>query len=84
MDGIHKISNITSDQVIYRTEPDKDGKVCEIHKLVADREYVADGREHGLVDIFTGVIVNQAEYDSIMLHGYYPVHDGFAENYEQA
>ena len=63
MDTIHKISNITSDEVILNT-------TCKIHKLIADREY-----EDGTIDKQTTCIVNQAEYEEIKEHGYYHVYD---------
>lgn len=70
MDTIHKISNITSDEVILNTIRESDGKACKIHKLIADREY-----EDGTIDKQTTCIVNQAEYEEIKEHRYYHVYD---------
>ena len=70
MNTIHKISNITSDKVTFRTARESDGKVCELHELIADRTY-----EDGTVDKQTTCIVNQREYEEIQEYGYYNVYD---------
>lgn len=70
MNTIHKISNITSDKVIFSCVRETDGKVCELHHLIADRAY-----ENGTIDKQTSCIVNQAEYEEIQKHGYYHVYD---------
>lgn len=70
MNTIHKISNITSDEVIFSTVRESDGKICEIHKLIADRAY-----EDDTIDKQTTCIVNQAEYEEIQEHGYYHVYE---------
>ncbi len=70
MNTIHKISNITSDKVIFRTARESDGKVCELHELIADRTY-----EDGTVDKQTTCIVNDYEYEEIQKYGYYNVYE---------
>ena len=70
LNTIHKISNITSDEVTFSHIRESDGKVCEIHKLIADRTY-----EDGTTDKQTTCIVNQAEYEDIQKYGYYRVWD---------
>ncbi len=70
MNTIHKISNITSDKVISKTIRESDGKVCELHELIADRTY-----EDGTVDKQTTCIVGQYEYEEIQEYGYYNVYD---------
>ena len=70
MKTIHKISNITSDKVIFRTTRESDGKICELHELIADRTY-----EDGTVDKQTTCIVNDQEYEEIQKYGYYTVYE---------
>jgi hypothetical protein len=70
MNTIHKVSNITSDKIIFSTISQPDGKVCKIHELIADRAY-----EDGSIDKQTTCIVNQSEYEEIQAHGYYHVYD---------
>ena len=64
---VHKISNITYDNEIYKVE--SDGKTYSIHNLICDRAY-----EDGSVDIQTGCVCNQREYDEIKRYGYYYVY----------
>ena len=75
MNTIHRISNITSDKIIFTTIRESDGKVCNLHELVADRTY-----EDGTVDRQTTCVLNQAEYEEVQEHGYYTVCDDGAYN----
>ena len=68
MNTVHKISNITLDKVTFKTIRKSDGKVCELHELIAVRTY-----EDGTVDKQTTCVVNQHEYEEIQKYGYYNV-----------
>ena len=65
--GVHKVSNITSDEIIGEGVKRKsDGKMCYLHQLVADRTY-----EDGTTDVQTTCILSQREYEEVQENGQY-------------
>ena len=65
--NVHKISNITSDEIYGKGfKRESDGKMCYIHKLIADRTY-----EDGTTDVQTTCILSQSEYEQVLEKGQY-------------
>lgn len=65
--NVHIISNITSDEIYSKGfKRESDGKMCYLHKLIADRTY-----EDGTTDVQTTCILSQSEYEQVLEKGQY-------------